>query len=298
MSATVTNKFPSHGASPRWTHVFSQCADCVEWVPATAGHFVTGNYHLQPDGQRVGAITLFAHSETATTSDPAAAWSFTAVHCVESAAVLDMKWQPAARAAPTLAVASADGAVRIYALDSDAPRLGLVAATATRPAIALSLAWAPVPVASLAVSYSDGRVATWTPDLAPVREWQGHEYEAWITTWDMHNPHVVYSGADDTLLKGWDVRDGCHRPVFTNSSHEAGVCSLQSHPQLPHVLVSGSYDERLRVWDTRHMKSPTHTGSRRRFFSNLPRVSWDGLRAGFFPRGCVGSMWMGLMWVG
>ena len=38
--------------------------------------------------------------------------------------------------------------------------------------------------------------------------------------------------------------------------HDAGVCSISSHPTIQHLLVTGSYDENILVWDNRFMKVP------------------------------------------
>ena len=110
---------------------------------------------------------------------------------------------------------------------------------------------------------------------------------------DHWQPNVLYSGADDTLLKGWDTRAGS-AATFVNArfrtsarwpdwigldlfvcfclfvdfrclaslrhgSHKAGVCSVHVHPHEPNLLASGSYDEKLRLFDTRRMREPIST---------------------------------------
>ncbi|WIA20513.1 hypothetical protein OEZ85_004910 [Tetradesmus obliquus] len=117
--------------------------------------------------------------------------------------------------------------------------------------------------------------------LQRLAEWQGHELEAWMAHWDRHMPHVLYSGADDCSVKGWDTRTPCssssssssssspadadesapeQAPIFSNrKSHSAGVCCISSHPRRQHVLVTGSYDEAVRLWDTRNMQRPVET---------------------------------------
>ena len=73
----------------------------------------------------------------------------------------------------------------------------------------------------------------------------GSRSQAWIAAFDRHQPELVYTGADDSLLKGWDLRNDMTRPIFTvRDQHEAGVCALQSHPQDERYLASGSYDSR------------------------------------------------------
>lgn len=97
-------------------------------------------------------------------------------------------------------------------------------------------------------------------------QWQAHDLfgspiEAWIVAFNCHNPNVLYSGADDAALKGWDLRVGrggtAHSPLFTNArTHSMGVCSLQFHPHDERLVVVGSYDEHVSVWDHRNMKTP------------------------------------------
>ena len=42
-----------------------------------------------------------------------------------------------------------------------------------------------------------------------------HEHEAWITAFDCTHPAIVWSGADDCLLRGWDLRTDCSSPLFS-----------------------------------------------------------------------------------
>ena len=90
---------------------------------------------------------------------------------------------------------------------------------------------------------------------------------------------MLYSGADDSTFKAWDVRcaaavsstpvssgDPDHEAggeptaLFSNRrAHGAGVCCISSHPRREHVLVTGSYDEGARLWDVRMMQRPVET---------------------------------------
>eukprot|EP00622_Pseudochattonella_farcimen_P003684 FR738909.1.p1 GENE.FR738909.1~~FR738909.1.p1 ORF type:complete len:192 (-),score=5.44 FR738909.1:120-695(-) len=90
--------------------------------------------------------------------------------------------------------------------------------------------------------------------------------ETWITRFNPHSPSMLLSGADDALLKGWDLR--CDSGVthgdieeavgaFTiRGQHDAGVTSLCWCPNGQHIFASGSYDESVRMWDIRSLKTP------------------------------------------
>lgn len=68
----------------------------------------------------------------------------------------------------------------------------------------------------------------------------------------------MYSGADDGLLKLWDLRVGVERSVLTNRSHESGVVFVSLKGD---QLLTGSYDENLRLWDERSLKAPVRETS-------------------------------------
>ena len=96
--------------------------------------------------------------------------------------------------------------------------------------------------------------------LESLHIWKAHQYEAWITCFDVAK-ETLYSGGDDMLFKGWDPRQP--DAILINKQHDAGVCSIAGHPFLEHVLATGSYDEYIRLWDTRSLKRPVyqeHTG--------------------------------------
>ena len=71
---------------------------------------------------------------------------------------------------------------------------------------------------------------------------------------------TVYSGGDDCVFQGWDLRGDCSHPIFLNrKSHTMGVCCVQSHPLQEHVVATGSYDEVVRFWDARKLSLPVET---------------------------------------
>ncbi|KAK4533038.1 hypothetical protein CCYA_CCYA15G3895 [Cyanidiococcus yangmingshanensis] len=62
-------------------------------------------------------------------------------------------------------------------------------------------------------------------------------------------PHLLFSGAADKRVLGWDVRTG--RVALRLVGHRASVDALAAHPRLSFVVTSGGADETIRVWDTR-----------------------------------------------
>lgn len=126
--------------------------------------------------------------------------------------------------------------------------------------------------------------------------------EVWIAAFDCWHDNIVATGADDSKLKLWDLRfvNFCDleavdmfeyrcapsqtgrttgAPISIQTTHDAGVCSIQFHPKREHVFASGSYDTFVhvrgftfvapgqwwvhdcwwcwtQVWDSRNMSAP------------------------------------------
>ena len=72
---------------------------------------------------------------------------------------------------------------------------------------------------AVVVSREDGQLSLLQASASGLqleRSWQAHDMETWITALDCWDRNMVYSGADDTLWRGWDLRQDCQRPVFTS----------------------------------------------------------------------------------
>eukprot|EP00455_Lapot_gusevi_P021704 TRINITY_DN22719_c0_g2_i1.p1 TRINITY_DN22719_c0_g2~~TRINITY_DN22719_c0_g2_i1.p1 ORF type:complete len:386 (-),score=27.00 TRINITY_DN22719_c0_g2_i1:67-1224(-) len=258
-------------ATSLWRTTLEYSADSVESVPFddlfpnSSDFFVCGNYQLR-DGERLGRVLLYQWLPNVP-SDPECVQK----QLIDTEAVLDLKWSyQKVEGQCVLGQVSAKGLVRCYSLsasESDSPSLQ-VCAEYQGPEKVLYLSTdfnnrvSPNVGCRMAASQSDGRLTLFDlqpTGLTPTAEWSGHEYEGWIVAFDSWQPQLLYSGADDCLLRGWDERTSFRSPLFTNSWHEAGVCSLQSSPHQPFLLASGSYDEKLRLWDTRYFKQPIVT---------------------------------------
>lgn len=106
------------------------------------------------------------------------------------------------------------------------------------------------------MSQSDGELAVWRPHPAggslvlEMGPWPAHKLrggvptEAWISFFrrgtEEDNGSFVVSGADDALMKGWDLRTGGVSgglPAFVVKEHGAGVTAGQWHPTRQHTFV-------------------------------------------------------------
>ncbi|SPP77668.1 diphthine methyltransferase [Drosophila guanche] len=243
-------------------------ADSVEWCAQDDQHaeyFACGTYQLvqleEGEGEddettkkrpRKGRVYLY-HFETGS-------GELERLQCIETAAILDMKWLPAwsSDSGPLLATANALGEVEIYELLADEKQLQKRTCLALAEApLALALDWQrDGDAVQLVVSDSKGNIShlryTEQGELSVVDTWNAHEFEAWTCAFDRWTPQLVYSGGDDCLLLARDLRT--EQRVWTNRAHQAGVTCLLSHPQHEHHLLTGSYDEQLRLFDTRAMK--------------------------------------------
>ncbi|KAJ2586869.1 hypothetical protein H4R99_008329, partial [Coemansia sp. RSA 1722] len=256
------------------------CADSLEFFPfdSDSPRFLVGTYQLlenvsktKVDGdecsKRIGRIYV---CDTVDTPEEQSI-RIVEQQRIETEAIFDIKWSYSRVSGKELVgVATADGNVSVFSANSQSNQGFLTQVCATEGStsdgsMCCSLDWSnrlsSTDTPSIAASYSDGAVRLLRfseSRLEIVDQWQAHEAEAWITSFDYWNPSVVFSGGDDSRLKGWDTRAkvDSSSPIFNLRRHQAGVCSVHSNFHRQHMLATGGYDDAVMVWDTRMMRRP------------------------------------------
>ncbi|KAI9444813.1 WD40-repeat-containing domain protein [Lactarius indigo] len=252
-------------------------ADSVEFCPHpdASDIFVCGTYKLEDQqsdqgvsqssasqSRRGQCLVFEVHSEYSEDI------SVSKIQEISLPAVLDLKWchtEPSRQ--PLLAVADSEGNVNLFEWNLQQKRLCSAGSLRVAPShvLCLSLDWsnrrAPTSTAgSLVVSLSDGKLTLLEPDqigqLSIANAWDAHSYEPWCVAWNYWDTNVIYSGGDDLRLKVWDIRQGFDQPITINTRFDAGVTSIQSHPNIEHLIAVGSYDCTVRLFDTRKPLTP------------------------------------------
>lgn len=254
--------------------------------------FLCGAYELQEGGEglesgcagRLGSLTIYDGGATV------AKWSeggrsrpceiVEVGSCEMDGGVLDCK----VLGGDVVGTALSSGCLRIDKMDNLDNGEGnvhfsmLAEARREEEGLFLSVDWEPGPLALTTNNSSVGKIVTSTQQsslllfdvsclnadsdplvhIRDAHEFTGEAVPAWITAFDPHNPSRILSGGDDCALKAWDLRSSCLIAKNTKS-HDAGVTSIQFHPQREHLFASGSYDENVRVWDGRMLAKPVAT---------------------------------------
>ena len=272
-------------------------ADSVEWCPTNPAYFVCGTYQLiegtsteselksSENNSRIGSIILFKFDSTKK--------CLSEVETISTAAVTDMKWYNH-NGQPLLGVTSSSGKFDLYSIVESDDACNLVNLTSfdvCSPNLSLSLDWSRENEPKVTVSDSGGcvsvlKLAENSSEVSLVKKWKAHNFDAWITAYDRWNTHIVYSGGDDCLLKGWDTRTECYKPIFVNKNHTMGACAIQSSSLVEHVFASGSYDEQVYIWDSRTMREPLTSCS---VEGGIWRLKWHPRKANYLLAACCHS---------
>ncbi|KAF9622126.1 hypothetical protein IFM89_029410 [Coptis chinensis] len=242
--------------------------DAVEFCPHDSFHHVlaASTYTLQEGDHpnRSGSISLFAVDADQGKLD--------LFHHVETVGIFDIKWNPiGANVVPLLAQADADGYLRVNSLGCTLDKqqnggdlLTEIAGEKVSSSMCLCLDWNPS-ATSISVGLSDGSASIITVREAQLKvqqTWVAHDFEVWATSFDTHQPHLVYTGSDDCRFSCWDLRESLSSLAFQNKkTHKMGICCIAKSPADHNTLLTGSYDEYLRVWDVRSISKPINESS-------------------------------------
>lgn len=256
-------------------------ADCIEWCPIDNWnkYVICGTYQLiqQEKQTRIGRILLFEqeNNDSGQTLRPLNESS------VNTSGIFDMKWAfHTINGKPCFGSALSDGSVDICSLNQNSQdtksisikteatwNVNSLSDNSDGNIMSLSVDWSSRVLESeknepkIVVSHNDGTITLLkianNSQIVAVNHWKAHDLEGWIAAFDYHQPELIFSGADDAIFKAWDSRVGFDFPIISQKkTHQAGVCSLHSHPFKSHLLISGSYDETVCMWDKRSLKRP------------------------------------------
>eukprot|EP00945_MAST-04E_sp_MAST-4E-sp1_P002942 g2942.t1 len=281
------------------------CADSVEFCP-TAGFrdiCVCSTYNLNASSKEKTGDTQFYsiskkslrqdHIENEGSQTPEILCDVKlASDKLNFAGILDAKWG-LIQDKPVLGVGTSSGELGFLEPKREAGAQDISVRTlgtynVIPSGIVLSLDWSPTKDLILGTN-TDGTVAVFdtgsvgNEEISTVSKWKAHdlfgaETEVWIGVFNKWSPNILYTGADDGKMKGWDIRDPNQisggKPFFTNlETNGSGVCSMQCSPFQQNILASGGYDGKVRIWDTRAMRN----GSLREFDvgGGVWRLKWN-----------------------
>ncbi|KAL1530568.1 hypothetical protein AB1Y20_001469 [Prymnesium parvum] len=266
-------------------------ADAVAFCPFEGLEhlLVCGCYQLlseEDPPRRVGELLLID------ASDPSSLRTLQRFH---GPGVLDCQWVPGTPAGwRLLATASSEGGAHVYRLDGGELRdEGLAVCAGAGWCMALDGVAHSGGAPQLALGGTAGTVhvcAVRADEVCVERWWQAHELECWAVGWACHPdlPMQLYTGADDGVLKTWDVRcdasEGAAAVAANRKGHSAGVCCISPSPLRSERVATGSYDERVRLWDSRLLRQPLEEMS---CGGGVWRLKWHPTRSELLLAACM-----------
>ncbi|KAJ5071933.1 diphthine methyltransferase [Anaeramoeba ignava] len=249
-------------------------ADSIEFCPTEPFHnyFICGTYSYDDKTQdkptRSGKIHLFEVFPNNLDCKK--------LQTKEVSGVLDLKWSNFYEGNQTnfktfFSQASSDGFLSLFSLNSidNSVNFEMVQSEnafqeeSQKQIICLSVDWNNSIYknkdALLCSSLSNGTISLFqfqNESLTLLKNWNAHQYEAWYSHFHRHNPSIIFTGSDDCMFKGWDIRTDMKTPTFINKNHKMGVCAIDSHWFDENLIATGSYDEKCRIFDIRFMNKP------------------------------------------
>jgi diphthamide biosynthesis protein 7 len=248
-------------------------ADVVDWQPKvsnspTKNTLACGTYFLDKEqNQRLGYLYLINVDLEAKSLQVLNTLNY------ETSGILDLKWTDSQH----MISIDSNNNLQFYSYEEENRSLELVDKFEINPAesedlsIGLTLDYLKDSSGSLKIQTSDtqGYVSLFNVDHSQSkiildRKFKAHDYEVWSVLIDKNDSNVVFSGADDCVLKMWDLREPPAKLANKCTIFEGGVCSI-IHPQRQDLsclgdysvnnILCGSYDERIYVLDKRNLKS-------------------------------------------
>jgi diphthamide biosynthesis protein 7 len=225
--------------------------DSIEWCPIRPDIFACGTYLYNPENTtRQGSIYLCQYNSSGKTID--------VIQHQSTNGILDIKWIQPSSDCTFLSTVSALGQLSLYSVNDLAKPI-ICEEVTNDQTIALAHSWLHLTNNYVVISDQQGYLTICELDntngLRFSQSWLAHEYECWTCAWDKHDSNIIYSGADDTLFKIWDIRD-CKQAIHINRKHTMGICSIISNENNPYEILTGSFDEYLRQWDKRQINEP------------------------------------------
>ena len=146
------------------------------------------------------------------------------------------------------------------------------------------LAWSVLQEGRLASCAADGRICVWdigggrekeTRVLAPTLTWTAAHGPSVVNDVTLHctHPHLLASGADDGVVKVWDMRERTTAPAaHALSGHQGPVNGVEFCPLSAYALASASDDHSVCVWDLRQPSAAVHV--LRHHHDSVLQVAW------------------------
>ena len=237
-------------------------ADVVAWRPNSSSLACATYYLNKEDKTRQGCIYLldFDHQKTALSELGSVFFA--------NSGILDLKWIDDSR----LITIDSENCIKLFKVyDKNNLELVVKQEIEREESIGLTLDFLLKENGSFQVLTSDTKGFLTLSEfdqnrVESIESFKAHDFEVWSVLIDSNESGLIYSGADDCLLKMWDLRVSKEKCTQMCKVFEGGVCSIiqpkhdNSKKWLEgynenHIL-SSSYDEHIYVLDKRNLKTP------------------------------------------